>query len=254
MEIADRNDVAGDRAGCSGVRVNEMTRETLPSAAESLDTGSETAPPPVPLTPAWLESRGIPRWLIVVAYLLLVALAIAAIAVPYAFDWFDEGSMRSLGYAGIFLMNFLPHVTLFFPLPGLAAVGHALIIAGADSLNPVLVVAIATTAMTLAEFTSYWAGMLGRAAADRRQKPMPGRLGEWVRRAASWVDWLMARAGFATLFILSALPNPVFEFAGITAGAVRMNIVKFTIAVAAGHLVRVTALVIAGEELIDAVF
>jgi membrane protein DedA with SNARE-associated domain len=226
----------------------------MSSEAPAVTPADVEAPPAIFLTPAWLEARGVPRWAIIAAYLLLLALAVAAIAVPYAFDWFDEGSMRSLGYAGIFLMNFLPHVTLFFPLPGLAAVGHALIIAGADSLNPILVVAVATTAMTVAEFTSYWAGMAGRAAADRRQKPLPGRLGEWARRAAGLVDRLMARAGFATLLVLSAVPNPLFEFAGITAGAVRMNFTKFIIAVGIGHLIRVTALVIAGRELLDAIF
>jgi membrane protein DedA with SNARE-associated domain len=231
-----------------------MGSETSAPVTPSQAGAVLAVPPPVPLTPAWLESKGVPRWAIVASYFLLLALAMAAIAVPYAFNWFDEGSMRSLGYAGIFLMNFLPHVTLFFPLPGLAGVGHALIIAGADSLNPVIVVAVATVAMTVAEFTSYWAGMAGRAAADRRQKPLSGRLGEWARIGASWVDWLMARAGFATLLVLSALPNPVFEFAGITAGAVRMNFTKFTIAVGIGHLIRVTALVIAGRELLDAIF
>jgi membrane protein DedA with SNARE-associated domain len=220
--------------------------------ASEVERVADAAVVPVPLTPAWLEARGVPRWAVVASYLLLVVLAIAAIALPYAFDWFDEGSMKSLGYVGIFLMNFLPHVTLFFPLPGLAAVGHALIIAGADSLNPVVVVIVATTAMTVAEFTSYWAGLLGRVAAERREKPLPGRLGEWAREAGSWVDWLMERAGFATLLVLSALPNPVFEFAGITAGAVRMNFAKFVVAVAIGHLIRVTALVIAGRELLDA--
>jgi membrane protein DedA with SNARE-associated domain len=68
--------------------------------------------------------------------------------------------------------------------------------------------------------------------------------------AARWVDWLMARAGFITLFALSALPNPVFEFAGITAGATRMNFLKFTVAVGLGHLVRVSLLVILGRDLL----
>jgi membrane protein DedA with SNARE-associated domain len=91
----------------------------------------------------------------------LAVAALAATAAGYIFDWFDKGSMQSLGYIGIFLTNFLPHVTLFFPLPGLAATGHALILAGADDLNPVAVIAVATVAMTIAEFTSYWAGLAG---------------------------------------------------------------------------------------------
>jgi membrane protein DedA with SNARE-associated domain len=61
----------------------------------------------------------------------------------------------------------------------------------------------------------------------------------------------MSHAGAFTLFLLSALPNPVFEFAGLAAGASRMSFLKFTIAVGLGHLVRVSLLVIAGRELID---
>jgi membrane protein YqaA with SNARE-associated domain len=48
----------------------------------------------------------------------------------------------------------------------------------------------------------------------------------------------MERYGFATLAILSAIPNPTFEIAGITAGAVRMNFWRFMAAVLIGKNVR----------------
>jgi membrane protein DedA with SNARE-associated domain len=186
---------------------------------------------------------------VVVAVLALAALA--ATVAAYVFGWFDEETMRRVGYIGIFLTNFLPHVTLFFPVPGFAATGHAMILWGADELNPVLVVVIATIAMTAAEATSYWAGAAGRAIVERRRKAKTGgRFQRWMSNAARWTDWLMKRAGYPTLFVLSALPNPLFEFAGITAGATRINFVGFNIAVGLGHLVRVTLLVILGRELI----
>ncbi len=81
--------------------------------------------------------------------------------------------------------------------------------------------------------------------------PLSGRFGRWLRRAAGWVDWLMARYGFVTLLVLSAIPNPLFEFAGITAGAVRMNFWRFLLAVAIGKTTRVILLVIVGNAFLD---
>ncbi|HEV8574651.1 MAG TPA: VTT domain-containing protein [Dehalococcoidia bacterium] len=192
-----------------------------------------------------------PRRLLRALVALLAIAALAATTAAYVFDWFDDETMRSLGYIGIFLTNFLPHVTLFFPLPGFAATGHAMILWGADELNPVAVVVIATVAMTAAEFTSYWAGATGRAVMERRRKAnVGGQLQRWMSAAARRTDTLMKRAGYPTLFLLSAIPNPILEFAGITAGATRMNFLGFNIAVGLGHLVRVTLLVILGREVI----
>jgi len=200
--------------------------------------------------PSWFPGERVPRRVLRALIVLLAIAALAATVAAYVFDWFDEETMRNVGYIGIFLTNFLPHVTLFFPVPGFAATGHAMIIWGADELNPVAVVAIATVAMTAAEFTSYWAGAAGRALIERRGKgKTSGRFQRWTGTAFRWTEWLMKRAGYPTLFLLSAIPNPVFEFAGIIAGATRMNFIGFNIAVGLGHLVRVSLLVILGREL-----
>jgi uncharacterized membrane protein YdjX (TVP38/TMEM64 family) len=81
--------------------------------------------------------------------------------------------------------------------------------------------------------------------------PLGGRIGSAMRRAARWIDWLMARYGFATLLVLSAIPNIFFEFAGITAGATRMHFWRFLLAVGIGKTIRVVALVILGDALLD---
>jgi membrane protein DedA with SNARE-associated domain len=54
-----------------------------------------------------------------------------------------------------------------------------------------------------------------------------------------------------TLLVLSAIPNPFFEFAGITAGAVRMNFWRFLVAVGIGKTIRVILLVTVGKALVD---
>jgi membrane protein DedA with SNARE-associated domain len=180
-----------------------------------------------------------------------VVLSTAAGIAAWVFGWLDEETMEDLGYLGIFISNFLPHVSVFLPLPGLAAVGHALVVWGADNLNVVAVVAIATVANTVAEWTSYLAGATGKTAAEAKPMSLPGAPG----RAAAWAwkqaEKLMDRAGFATLLVLSAVPNPVFEVTGIIAGATRMNFALFTVALMIGHFIRVMAIVVIGREVVE---
>ena len=203
---------------------------------------------------AWLSgipSVALPRWVtIAIGASLVVGFTLLGLA-AWAFDWLDEQTMEDLGYLGIFISNFLPHVSVFLPLPGLTAVGHALVIWGAEELNPVIVVAIATLANTIAEWTSYLAGATGRSAAEERPVSVPGVAGRWLRRMWELAEWFMARNGFMTLLVLSAVPNPVFEVTGIIAGATRMNFLKFNVALLIGHFIRMMVLVLVGHEIIE---
>lgn len=202
--------------------------------------------------PSWLPVEKLPRRLLVaLAALALVALIVGT-TVPFAAGWLDQDDLETFGYPGIFLANFLGTATVFVPVPGLTAAGQALIVAGSERLWDPGVVVAAASGMTLAESTAYLAGVVGRGVAEQRQRPMKGGLGRLTRRAASWVDWLMARYGFLTLLFLSAVPNPLFEFAGITAGAVRMNFWRFLLAVGIGKTTRVVIIVIVGQAFLDA--
>ncbi len=205
-------------------------------------------------TSVWLTGiplGALPRWAtIAIGASLVVGFTLLGIA-AWAFDWLDEQTMEDLGYLGIFISNFLPHVSVFLPLPGLTAVGHALVIWGAEELNPVVVVAIATVANTIAEWTSYLAGATGKSAAEERPVSVPGVAGRLLRRSWALAEWFMARNGFMTLLVLSAVPNPVFEVTGIIAGATRMSFLKFNVALLIGHFIRVMFLVLVGHEIIE---
>jgi membrane protein DedA with SNARE-associated domain len=201
--------------------------------------------------PSWLPLDRIPRTaLVAIAIVALLALVVGT-TVPFAAGWLDQDDLETFGYPGIFLANFFGTATVFFPVPGLTAAGQALIVAGAQKLWTPGVVVAGAAGMTLAESTAYLAGVVGRGVAEQRQQPVKGRLGDAARRAAGWVDRLMAHYGFPTLLALSAIPNPLFEFAGITAGAVRMNFWRFLLAVAIGKTTRVIVLVIVGQAFID---
>lgn len=201
--------------------------------------------------PSWVPTEKIPRGLVLIGVAFLLLLFVAGTAIPFAVGWLSQSDLEAFGYPGIFLANFFGTATGFVPVPGLTAAGQGLIVVSSRSLNPVGVVIAGSLGMTLAESTAYATGAVVRGAAEERPMPVGGRLGRWMHRAAGWVDWLMARYGFATLLVLSAVPNPFFEFAGITAGAVRMNFLRFLVAVGIGKTTRVILLVIFGQTLLD---
>jgi membrane protein YqaA with SNARE-associated domain len=169
----------------------------------------------------------------VLAFIPSLALLIATIMVDDL-----EGQFEALGYAGVFLANLASTATVFLPVPGLTAIGQALIVTQGKLLNPVAVGLLGGTGMALGEITAYVAGAVGSEVAEEEKIQAPAR----VRPAVEWViervDWLMERYGFVTLLVLSAVPNPFFEFAGLTAGAVRMNFWRFMIAVLIGKNIR----------------
>ena len=201
--------------------------------------------------PSWVPTEKVPKGLVIVTLIVLLLAITIGISVPFLTGWLDTDDLEPLGIPGIFLANFLGTATVFFPVPGVTAAAQGLIVVGAEKWWTPGVVIAASAGMTLAESTAYLAGAVGRNAAEERGVQMKGRLGRIVLKVTSWINWLMARYGFLTLLVLSAIPNPFFEFAGITAGAVRMNFWKFLVAVAIGKTTRVILIVIIGQALID---
>jgi len=185
-----------------------------------------------------------------VAALLVLAVAGTVAVLPLLLG-VDQEDLEALGYPGVFLANFLGTATLFFPVPGLTFGGQLLIATLARSLNPVGVALLGGLGMATAEVTAYLAGRGLREVGSQRPMPIGGPIGRGLARLARWVDRLMEGYGVPTLFVLSALPNPLFEFAGITAGAVRMPFGRFFLPVLAGKLVRAFLLAFVGERILD---
>ena len=230
-----------------------MTEDAIPGAAQ--DDDSPIPEPPAQRivldTPSWVPTDKVPRGALIGGLIFILLAVFLGTSIPVAFGWLGEEEFNDFGFVGIFAANFLGTTTGFIPVPGLTAAGQALIIAGSDSMWVPGVVVAGSLGMTLGESTAYLTGAIGRGVAEERQMPVRGRLGKWMHRAAGWIDWLMERYGFMTLLVLSAIPNPFFEFAGITAGAVRMNFWRFIVAVGIGKTIRVILLVTVGKALVD---
>jgi len=135
---------------------------------------------------------------------------------------------RIWGYPGIFVVSFLGNATVILPAPSLA-----LVFAMGGILNPLLVGLVAGPAEALGELTGYLAGYSGRAVVENR--PMYERMSRW-----------MQRNGALTVFILSVIPNPFFDLAGIAAGVLRYPLVRFLLFCWLGKSIKTTVFALAG--------
>jgi|GEM_PF-814951 len=214
--------------------VNPCYTGVVAEAEKPLDEARVAPAPTVGLGRRLRDRLAVVPTPLILAAAVVAVLAIAGlVAILPLVLGVDQEDLEALGYPGVFLANFLGTATLFFPVPGLTAGGQILIATLARSLNPVRVAVLGGLGMATAEITAYLAGRGLREVSSQRQFPIGGPIGRWLARVARWVDWLMLHYGVPTLFVLACIPNPFFEFAGITAGAVRMAFWRFFLPVLA---------------------
>jgi len=179
------------------------------------------------LSPAVAEERRRLAWRR--EYVLLLAVLALITAFAFAFFYFDIDVARldAYGYVGVFLITFIGAASIVLPMPGLAAIlgGGALLDPVLGVPAPIVVGLVAGVAESLGEFTGYMAGYGGSVIVQERA--FYSVLERWMRRH-----------GFVVMLVMSAIPNPVFDAAGIAAGAVRMPLVQFYVAVLIGKVIK----------------
>lgn len=180
-----------------------------------------------PASPA-AESQP-PFWKTRVFRLLVLAVVLMISAAIFAFrDRFAE--LAAVGYSGIFLVSLLSSATIILPAPSLA-----LVFAMGSALPPLLVGLAAGVGEALGELTGYAAGFGGRAVIEEQETY--GRLREW-----------MARRGGITILVLSVVPNPFFDLAGIAAGTLRYPLWRFLLLCWLGKSIKTTLVAWAGAQ------
>mgnify|MGYP000962165314 CR=1 len=138
------------------------------------------------------------------------------------------------GYLGVLIISVLGNATLIFPAPSFTVVAFGAV------LNPYLVGILAGCGAAVGEMTGY---TLGRGMSPNLDEGTTvAGLGE---KQMQWLRWLrpkFQRWGAIVIFVLAAIPNPIFDMGGILAGIARMRWWKFLIAAALGKTVRFTLL------------
>jgi len=131
--------------------------------------------------------------------------------------------LGALSYLGVFLITLLANATTVVPMPYIPIVAR--MAAQSDNL-PLLIVAGALGSV-LGESVAFFIGRSGQTIFEET------RLYVWVHRQLQH-PW----RAFAVLFLFSAPPNPVFDVAGLTAGALGLPYWLFFTAVFLSRMIR----------------
>ena len=159
-------------------------------------------------------------------------LVIGLSAIIYLFR--DQArSLALLGYPGIFVFAMLSNATILFPAPGVAVV-----FAMGSVFNPIWVGLAAGSGGALGELSGYLAGFSGQAVVERVH--LYERIHPWVEKYGGWA-----------ILVLSAIPNPFFDLAGVAAGAAKMPLWKFLLFCWIGQLIKMTMFAYAGSHSIN---
>ncbi len=151
---------------------------------------------------------------------ILAVLAVIAISATIFVFRDQVADLKGYGYLGAFLIAVVTSATIILPVPGIV------LIAGLGaSFDPILIGLAAGAGSALGEITGYMAGFSGQMVFENSR---------FYPRLERW----MTQRGFIAITVLSFVPNPFFDVAGATAGALRFPLWKFLLACFVGKAVR----------------
>jgi membrane protein YqaA with SNARE-associated domain len=150
-----------------------------------------------------------PPWRLMAAGATILTIALVSFWLAINPQWVMR--LGHWGYVGAFLISLFASATIILPAPGIAVV-----IAMSAALDPIPLGIVAGLGSAVGELSGYIAGASGRALVPDRQRAQVERL-----------HALTNRYGALLIFVLAAVPFPLFDFAGIVAGMLRMNVAAF---------------------------
>jgi membrane protein YqaA with SNARE-associated domain len=155
-------------------------------------------------------------------------IALIALNVALYFAPIDYRALTTFAYAGAFLVCLLANAVVAIPIPYIPVIAHI----GATAESPTLVVALAALGSVLGESVAFVVGRAEQGLVS--EHPLYKRLHRLAER-----KWL---AGLV-LFGLAVPLNPLFDVAGLAAGAMGMRYRVFFVAVFTARLVRMALIV-----------
>jgi uncharacterized membrane protein YdjX (TVP38/TMEM64 family) len=160
----------------------------------------------------------------VVALLFVIGISIYVVMLPEE----QAEKLESYGYLGTFLISILANATVIIPAPGLV-----IVFSMGAKFNPLLIALAAGAGATIGELSGYLAGFSGQGIIEDQ------------KRYDQMVAW-MERNGPLTILILAFIPNPLFDLAGMVAGALRMPVYKFLFWALIGKVCKMVVFAYAG--------
>jgi membrane protein DedA with SNARE-associated domain len=175
---------------------------------------------------AWSKRYQVP--IRIVTFLAVVAVSL------YIFSIRDQAEKLAIyGYPGIFLLSLLAYATVLLPAPGVAVVFTM-----GGIFHPLGVALAAGAGAALGELSGYLAGFSGQVVIERINV---------YQRLHLWID----RYGPFAILVLSAVPNPFFDVAGVVAGMLKMPLAKFLFWCWLGETLKMLLFAYSGAGLLD---
>jgi len=151
--------------------------------------------------------------------MLLASIAISVLIIVFNKQLRD---LQQFGYIGIFLLMFLGNATVLIPVPVLAPLN---ILLGGIFSSPLLLGLTVGVASSFGELVGYLAGYSGSGIVKSS-------------KVYKKIELQVEKYGLWAIFFLALVPNPLFDVAGLAAGALGIKWWKFLIAVTIGKTIR----------------
>lgn len=165
-------------------------------------------------------------------YILIFALSIAFMVGAFVFRE-QLTQLKSLGLLGIFLINFLGNATVIFPAPGIISV-----VAGGALYPPFLVAAVSALGGSFGDMVGFSLGASGEGLLVKKDN-------KWYMR----LERIFKKASGIVIFLFAFIPNPLFDFVGIMAGAFRYSPIQFFLIMLCGRFARALLLAYFGSAM-----
>ncbi len=177
--------------------------------------------------------RPLPTWFRKNWIRLLVFLLVLGITATVLVFRNRVSSLGVYGYPGIFLLSIIANATVIIPVPGVlltSAMGAV--------FNPFWVAVAAGSGAALGELSGYLAGFSGQAVIEK------------TSRYETLTRW-MRKYGDLTILFLAIIPNPAFDLAGLTAGALRLPVYRFLFWCWLGKILKMLIFAYAGSSILS---
>lgn len=153
------------------------------------------------------------------------AIAISALILVFK-DKFIH--LQGLGIFGIFILSILGNATLILPVPVVLTA-----FVGGGLYNPLLVAVVIALGATIGEMTGYLAGISGQEIIEEPK----------YKKVRKWMD----KYGLWTVFVLAAIPNPLFDLAGIISGSTKIPVDRFFAVTFLGKIIKFILIAFLGK-------
>ena len=217
--------VAGRRSKVASRKKKEESAKKKVTKSKKKSKSSDLRPETLDQKP---KSNLTTNLLRIVAVLAVIGITVYIYSIRDSVEEFTQ-----YGYFGIFLIMLLANATVILPAPGVAVV-----FAMGSVFNPLGVAFAAGLGGTIGELTGYLAGFSAQAVVENTQ--IYNRLMPWIKKYGAWV-----------ILVLSAIPNPFFDIAGIAAGVAKIPLWQFLLACWVGQTIKMAMFAYAGYYSID---